>query len=658
LAQSQSKDYAWLETADAELLAKPLCSLADIEAIERTPLAERLRIVDFTRRMDIALASRDSADIAIHYIPDGNIDTPAVTVSFGELRRNIARTAALLRDHGIARGNPVAILMPAIPALYWALLGAMATGIAFPINWMMEPSHILHLLLQSKAKAVIALGPTPGFKIWQSLASIAPTLSTNMPIWSVPAPGRAALEGSDLGTALADRCEDRDPHLEPISGDDIAAYVHSGGTTGMPKIVKLAHRNLSFRHWTLQLALKLIPGEVIIHDTPMFHVGGLAGRCFPPLACGASIVIPSIMGARDRRYITNYWKFVERYRITRLSGVPTTLAVLAKTPPQDEDLSSLAPFFMTGSTAMPISVREDFERVSGVRVLNSYGMTENTASIAVDPRDGAPNDGSSGIRLPYTNIRAAVMDETGRNVRLCGPNEIGMLQVSGAGLTPGYVDPSQDLDARTGDGWLITGDLGRIDANGYIFVTGRAKDVIIRGGHNIDPAWIEEPLLQCPDVLLCAAVGKPDAYAGELPVAYVQLVPGSHATAADLIAFLAGRVAERAAMPKEIFIVEKLPLTDVGKPIKARLRQDAAEHAFANAISEATGLRISTGALNVSVNPHPSKGTLVSITLTSPNPDAHAALMARIEQTMGQYSVAHEVVWRDPVDHQNPKADA
>ena len=129
-------------------------------------------------------------------------------------------------------------------------------------------------------------------------------------------------------------------------------------------------------------------------------------RCFPPLACGVSVVIPSIMGARDRRYIGNYWKFVDRYRITRLSGVPTTLAVLAKAPPTSEDLSSLAPYFMTGSTAMPIPVREEFERVAGVRVLNSYGMTENTASIAIDPRDGVPREGASGIRLPYTRVRA------------------------------------------------------------------------------------------------------------------------------------------------------------------------------------------------------------------------------------------------------------
>src|SRR5258708_562813 len=177
---------------------------------------------------------------------------------------------------------------------------------------------------------------------------------------------------------------------------------------------------------------------------------------------------------------------------------------------------------------MPISIRKRFEQITGVRVLNSYGMTENTAPIAIDPRDGETREGSSGVRLPYTHIRA-VMCGPGQDMRSCGPDEIGMLQIKGPGVTPGYVNPEQDKGARTDDGWLITGDLGRIDRDGYVFVTGRAKDVIIRGGHNIDPAFIEEPLLQMPEVLHAAAVGKPDGYAGGVPIAYVQLVAGARA---------------------------------------------------------------------------------------------------------------------------------
>src|SRR5258708_6808415 len=376
----------------------------------------------------------------------------------------------------------------------------------------------------------------------------------------------------------------------------------------------------------------------------MYHGGGLNGRIFSALASGASMLIPSMFGARDRRYIASYWKFVEKYRISRLSAVPTTVAVLWKKPPQGEDLSSVKRYFARGSTALPLAVRDEFERVSGVRVLNTYGMTENTSAIAIDPRDGAPREGSSGLRMPYTHVRSAIMDAAGNTVRVCGLDEIGMLQVSGPGVTPGYVNPAHEAGARTDDGWIVSGDLGRIDADGYIFVTGRAKDVIIRGGHNIDPTLIEEPLSQSPDVLLAAAVGKPDAYAGELPVAYVQLAPGSVATPEQLAEFLQGRIGERPAFPKDIFIVDRLPLTDVGKPMKNALRNDAAERVFRSVLSQATELSAADGGLTVSVQPHPAPCTMATISVACP-PNQRHRLEACVKGVMEKYSIAHRVEW-------------
>lgn len=630
------------ETADAAFLSLPLRSLADIESIERTPLSERLAIANFCQRIDLAIAARNPGETAVYFVADGDVSMPAEEVSFSELRRNIDRTAALLRAKGIERDDVVAVLMPAAPAIYWSLLGAMSAGIVFPINWMMESEQILHLLKESNAKAIIALGPTPEFKIWESVTSIAPRLPRDMPIWSVSVSGGSILPESDLGIAISSQPDNW--RADTIVGEDIAAYVHSGGTTGAPKIVKLSHFGMSYRHWTMQTAMKLTIGEVAIHDTPMFHVGGLIGRILAALASGASMLIPSMMGARDRRYISNYWKFVEKYKISRLSAVPTTLAVLCKAPPTGEDLSSLKEYFATGSTALPLSVRDQFQRVSGVRVLNTYGMTENTSAIAIDARDGVPKEGSSGIRMPYTKVRSAIMDSGGNTVRVCSPDEIGMLQVSGPGVTPGYVNSSHARGAWTEDGWIISGDLGRIDADGYIFVTGRAKDVIIRGGHNIDPTLIEEPLSQSPDVLLTAAVGKPDAHAGELPVAYVQLVPGSRATPQDLVEFLIGRIGERAAFPKDIFIVDKLPLTDVGKPMKNTLRQDAAERVFRAVLAEATGLTTTDGKLSVRVHPHPTAGTIATISIRCPV-EKRNEFEATVKDAMGQFSIAHNLEW-------------
>ena len=631
------------ETADADLLNQPLRCLADVEAIERIPLDGRLGVVDISQRIALGLAVRNPGDTAISYVSDGDVDRRPVKISFSELRGNIDRTVSLLRASGIGRGDVVAVLLPAVPAIYWSILGATAAGIAFPVNWMLEPRHVLHLLKEAKAKAVIALGPTPGFKIWESLMSIAGDLPSGISIWSVAGPDGEVLPDTDFDAHVVNPASQPGPTYER-AGEDTAIYLHSGGTTGLPKIVRISHRNASYRHWTLQLAYKAVAGEVVFHDTPMFHSGGLMGRCITPLASGASVLIPSVMGARDKRYIANYWKFVEKYRVTRLSGVPTTLAVLAKSPPHGEDLSSLKPYFVTGSTAMPIPIRKRFEQISGVRVLNSYGMTENTASIAIDPRDGETKEGSSGIRLPYTQIRA-MRDGPDQTSRRCGPDEIGMLQIRGPGLTPGYVNPEHDRGARTEDGWLITGDLGRIDGDGYVFVTGRAKDVIIRGGHNIDPALIEEPLLQSPEVLHAAAVGKPDSHAGEIPIAYVQLVPGSRATSSDLIEFLTDRIAQRPAMPKEVLVVDKLPLTDIGKPNKVALRQEIAELTFRSVLSEATGLSCKDGQLKVFVRPHPRQGTQVSIVVSAPPLANRAALAATIEEVMGQYALPYDIDW-------------
>jgi hypothetical protein len=161
------------ETADATLLDQPLRGLADVEAIERIPLESRLKIVDISQRVALGLAARGPDETAIFYVPDGDVDRPAVEVPFSELRRNIGRSASLLRARGIGRYDVVAVLLPAVPTIYWSIIGAMAAGIVFPVNWMLEPRHVLHLIKEANAKAVIALGPTPGFKIWESLMSIA-----------------------------------------------------------------------------------------------------------------------------------------------------------------------------------------------------------------------------------------------------------------------------------------------------------------------------------------------------------------------------------------------------------------------------------------------------------------------------------------------------
>jgi fatty-acyl-CoA synthase len=380
------------------------------------------------------------------------------------------------------------------------------------------------------------------------------------------------------------------------------------------------------------------PDDVIFSDYPMFHIAGIFGRGYFAIAHGMSIVIPSPLGARDKRFIENYWKFVDRFGITIFSGVPTTLAQLAKSGPRGEALATLRDYACTGSTAFPAEVARQIESLIGVRVLLTYGATEYTQNVTQAPRDGDPKFGSPGIRLPYTQVKAVELDGD-RIKRECGVDEVGVVVVKGPSVTPGYLDPKYNEGVFTRDGWFNSGDLGRFDADGYLWLTGRAKDVIIRGGHNIDPAVIEETLLKHSDVMLAAAVSKPDAYAGELPIAYVQLVPNARARADDIREFAQRHIPERAAAPKEIIIVETMPLTDVQKPAKVELRRDAACRAFREVLAD-----IADGKVAVDMAADPVKGNTAVISVTG-TPDARRDLEDKIHERMKAFAVPYAIRW-------------
>jgi fatty-acyl-CoA synthase len=249
---------------------------------------------------------------------------------------------------------------------------------------------------------------------------------------------------------------------------------------------------------------------------------------------------------------------------------------------------------------MPVELLRAFQARTGIRVLEGYGLTEGSCVSSVNPPLGERRAGSIGLRLPGQAMKAVVVDEAGRYVRDCAANEVGQLLISGPNVFVGYARAEQNsgIWMDTGDDrrWLSTGDLGRCDADGYFWLTGRKKELIIRGGHNIDPAAIEEPLHRHPAVRLAAAVGRPDTHAGELPVAYVETKRGMSATEAELFDFLRGEIQERAALPKAIRIVDSMPLTAVGKIFKPALKRretvDAVDCALAAAGIEGASISV------------------------------------------------------------------
>jgi len=318
------------------------------------------------------------------------------------------------------------------------------------------------------------------------------------------------------------------------------------------------------------------PGESILSGLPLFHTSGVLQAGLVPLFNGRRIVIPSPRGFRDPKVISNYWRFVRRYGISIGAGVPTVLAALTAIEP-DGPVVTIKRFLVGGAPVSKTIIAKIREMTGGADVIEGWGMTETCGFCVMNPH-GRTKLGSVGLPFPGVEVevrRFGVDDAVGK---VCKTDEIGELVVRGDIVIKSYLH--ERPGAFTIDGWLRTGDLGRADEDGYLWITGRSKDLIIRGGHNIDPAFIEEPAYQHPAVQLAAAIGKPDKYAGELPVLYVQLKRGAHTSEGELADFLRERIVERAAIPKSIIIVPEIPLSGPGKISKLLLRRQAISAAF------------------------------------------------------------------------------
>jgi fatty-acyl-CoA synthase len=339
--------------------------------------------------------------------------------------------------------------------------------------------------------------------------------------------------------------------------------------------------------------------------------------------------------------VQNIWRLVERYRPDTFSSVPTVLAAALGVPVGAADVSSLR-YCAGGGSAIPVAVGKALQQRFGTPVLEVYGMTETSSVHTIAYVDRPLKLGSVGHPVPYSRVRIVKLGADGSFERDCGPNEIGVVAMAGPGVLSGYLNEAHNRNAFVAPGWVNSGDLGRLDEEGYLWITGRAKDLVIRGGHNIDPAPIEELLYQHPAVGLAAVVGRPDAYAGELPVAYVQLKPGAGVAPGELEAWVRERTPERAAVPVEVNVIDTMPLTGVGKVFKPKLRWDAAERAFRHALQPLAEKGVGC---TVSVGAHGTHGSMATVTLAGVEEDSRGALAAEVQRLLGPFVVRHEVAW-------------
>jgi len=559
----------------------PIRSLADVRRLEEIPLAQALPVRS-TYEIFCNSAHAFGAKTALTFLPSADPAATPIRWSYAELLAGIHQTANLLHRLGVQPNDAVAVLLPGCLEYHLALWGGEAAAIVQPLNPLLSDEKLVSLMNAGRAKVLIAWGADEEAGIWTKAMRIRAQVPTLTTVLRVAPHDESAASASlpdgvaDFATLRASEPSDRLISGREIAPDDIAAYFHTGGTTGAPKLARHSHGAQVFTAWASVKLQGVTADDVTINGYPLFHVAGVLPGSLTALSAGMETVIPTPSLFRNREVLRNYWRLVERHRVTVLSGVPTVLAALANVPVGDADISSLR-YCRTGAAPLSPELASRFEKLLGLHVHESLGMTEMAGISTITPPGVVAAAGCVGFRMPYSQLRIVALDDHGGATdRELPAGEHGMVLFKSPNLFSGFVDPQDNVKAFTADGWLASGDLGWVDGEGRLHLTGRSKDLIIRGGHNIDPKVIEDALGAHPAVQLCAAVGAPDAYAGELPVAFATLVPGTSVSEAELLAFTAERVDEAPARPKSVTLIKRMPMTNVGKIYKPELRAMAA----------------------------------------------------------------------------------
>jgi len=524
-----------------------------------------------------------------------------VTLDWRELVEQSRQVANMLRSLGLREGEVVAYVLPNCLETVMTFLGGAMAGQVAPINPLLEPRQIAAILRETRARVVVTLKAFPhgdiAAKVAEALVEapmvrnvIEVDLASALPWWQRLAlpflrprhKPRHRARVLDFRRACASQPADRLTFNDPRV-DRIAALFHTGGTTGMPKLARHRVSGMIYNGW-LGGTLLFNERDVLLCPLPLFHVMAVYPVLMSAIRTGAHVVYPTPAGYRGAGVLDNFWKLIERWQATFILTVPTAIAALVQRP-VDADVSSLRSA-LSGSAALPIELYNRFKAATGVEIIEGYGLTEATCLVSINPPlQGDKKIGSVGIPVPYTDVR--IMVDTPDGLREAATDEVGEICVLNPGVSPGetYLRDASNRGMFADSRHLRTGDLGRIDEDGYLWITGRAKDLIIRGGHNIDPAIIEETLMTHPAVALVGAVGQPDPVAGELPCAFVELREGASATAEELRAFAAAHIVERAAVPRHVEILPGLPRTAVGKIFKPDLRRMAIRRVLAAALA-------------------------------------------------------------------------
>jgi acyl-CoA synthetase (AMP-forming)/AMP-acid ligase II len=493
------------------------------------------------------ILARQAARPALRDRPFIFADGDAVT--YGELDRLATRVAGRIAGAGVAPGDVVCALLPNSPGFMVDMFGAYRAGARFcPLNPRLTPAEIRFQLADSGARAVLT--DAEHAPLFARLAAELPSLAHVLVL-----AGLEDLAGlpdpSGMGPSVVD-----DP-------DAVALVMYTSGTTGSPKGVMLSHRNVVLNASQVMERTEVTERDRVLHIMPLFHTNGIVNTTVGPLLAGASIAL------RPRFDLSDFWPAVARFRPTYFTGVPTVYSRLLAAPDPGLDRSSLR-FVRCGSAPMPVDLQERVEAWLGVPVVISYGLAEGTCTSTMNPVSGRRKAGSVGV--PLAGQEVEIHDEEGRELPA---GTVGEVCIRGGTVMQGYLNRPEETAAALRDGWLRSGDLGYVDADGYLFLTDRKKDIIIRGGENISAREVEDVLYRHPAVLEAAVVGAADPEFGEQPVACVVLRQGATTAPDELIGFCRERLA-RFKAPRRVLLLDDLPKNAVGKIAKAALRAQVA----------------------------------------------------------------------------------
>ena len=563
----------WLpggEPAPGRIARAQIRTKEDIKAIEQYDFDELLSAGTILESIEAA-AAIDPDKVAIRHLMSADTSVAPRDITYRQVVAQLHAAASLFEEVSAGQKPSVAVILPLLPEALIASWGAATVGIGCPINPFLEMKYITSIMNVAKTTVLVTTTNKFGPGAWDKLGEI---------MDQVPSLKRILIVDSDdpekdFGKALEAQTAKGAKFTRVTNPDADAIFLPTGGTTAHPKLVRMRHKGQLVNAWINGALGGSGTENVVGHAMPNFHVGGFVVLALRAMIFGQTLLTLTTDGFRNPQVLTNFWDIARHYGMTAVLATPATAAaIMSMTEAPAEHPIRV---FHCGASTIPVALANAFHEKFGIWLRELWGMTEVHGVVSGHPNEILPVIGSVGTQMPHQPVRAFIVDEDNAFVRECEPGERGVLVISGPGVTEGYVNP--ELNAgfhvkNTPDGkpWGNTGDLGMVDKDGYVWIFGRAKDVIIRGGHNIDANLIEEVLVRHPAVQLAAAIGRPDPAKGELPIAYVQLKAGAKATEDELLDLCRKEVQERAAVPISIAIIETMPMTAVGKISKPVLR--------------------------------------------------------------------------------------